>query len=97
MAYRKRTAMARRLAAMRAAKERKRLESPPPFYPQELPELRREVIVRDHDFGLVEYRFELRRCDRIDCYDLVCDGEVVASRIGWARALERIRKGFVRI
>jgi hypothetical protein len=89
--------MARRMAAARAAKERRRMEGdacPPPV---RLPELRREVIVRDHDFGLVEYRFEFLRTTRTDCYRLVCDGVVLAERIGWARALEVIRKGFIRV
>ncbi len=97
MPYRKRTEMAKRLAAAREAQERKRLEGPAPEYPADLPGLRREVIVRDHDFANVEYRFELWRTNRVDCYKLVCDGNMIAERVGWARALEIIRKGFVRV
>lgn len=97
MAYRKRTSMARRMAAARAAKERLRMEGEAVELRPELPELRREVIVRDYDFGLVEYRFELRRTNRVDCYRMMCDGVEVAARIGWARALEMVRRGFCRV
>ena len=38
---------------MRQAKERKRLESDAPDYPVELPNLRREIIIIDYDFGKV--------------------------------------------
>lgn len=89
--------MAKRLAAARAAKERRRIDGVAPLYPVDLPDVRREVIVRDYDFGLVEYHFELRRTRRRDCYTLVCDGEVIAPLIGWAKALAVIRKGFCRV
>jgi hypothetical protein len=89
--------MAKRLAAMRAAAEKRRLESEPPEYPAALPDLRREIIVRDHDSGTVEYHFKLYRTGRVDCYRLECDGKVIAGRVGWAKVLETIRKGFVRV
>ncbi len=97
MPYRKRTSMARRLASMRAARLRQIEEGPAPEYPPALPELRREVIVRDHDAGLVEYHFKLFRTRRRDCYRLECDGKILARRIGWSRALAMIRKGFLRV
>jgi hypothetical protein len=43
--YRKRNRFSRKLEAMRAGRERKRLEGEAPDYPLELPELRREIIV----------------------------------------------------
>lgn len=49
MAYRRSNRYTRRLAAARAARERKRLEGDAPDYPLELPELRREVLVVDYD------------------------------------------------
>jgi len=49
--YRKRTQISQKLQRMRDAKQRKRLESDPPDYPRELPDLRRMIIVIDFDFG----------------------------------------------
>lgn len=84
-------------ARMRAAKERRRLGMPAPGYPPELPELRRQIVVRDFDFEPVEYTFDLLRTSRIDSYRVRVDGRVLPGRYGWARALELIRKGFVRV
>jgi len=44
---------------MRQAKERKRLESDAPDYPVELPNLRREIIIIDYDFGKVVEKIQL--------------------------------------
>lgn len=44
MPYRKRTAMSRKLAAARAARDAARLAGPAPDYPPDLPRLRRVVI-----------------------------------------------------
>ena len=49
--YVKRTRYSAKLKRMREAKERKRLESEPPDYPIELPNLRRRVIIIDYDFS----------------------------------------------
>lgn len=100
--YRKRTrecaARAKLRANQRAAKERKRLEGPAPDYPQELPKLRRIVIVIDFDFGPMVEVFSLWRTRRVDCYRMTRkDGTTIAGHIGWAKALETIRKGFVRV
>lgn len=62
-----------------------------------LPDLRREIIVRDHDFGLVEHHVKLFRCGRIDCYRVEVDGAPWKPRVGWSRALEVLRKAFVRV
>ena len=55
MAYRKRTKYSKKLQeAMQRGRERARMERPAPEYPLDLPELRREIIIRDYDHGLVE-------------------------------------------
>lgn len=97
MAYRKRTRHSKKLAMMREAKERKRLEGPAPDYPPDLPQLRRRVIVIDYDFGRVVHRIDLYKSDRIDCYRAVADGVPWKARIGWAKILETMRKSFTRV
>jgi hypothetical protein len=82
---------------MREAKERRRMELPAPDYPPDLPELRRQIVVRDFDFGEVEYTFDLLRSNRIDCYRIRVDGKELPGVFGWSRALEVIRKGFLRV
>jgi hypothetical protein len=82
---------------MRDAKERHRMERPAPQYPRILPELRRQIVVRDFDFGEVEYTFDLLRSNRIDCYRIRVDGKELPGVFGWSRALEVIRKGFMRV
>ena len=82
---------------MREAKERKRLESPTPAYPAQLPELRRRIIVIDYDFGEVVHQIDLYRTNRVDCYRAVADGRPWRDRIGWSRVLEGIRKSFLRV
>ena len=86
-----------RLARAREARERKRLEAPAPDYPPELPELRREIVVRDFDFGEVEHVICLYRANRVDCYRVEVDGKCVARRMGWSRVLELLRKAFLRV
>lgn len=97
--FRKRTRMCADLQRMREAKERKRLEGPPLDYPPplELPELRRQVIVIDYDFGRVEKRVDLYRTDRVDCYRVMIDGKLWRDRIGFSGVLEGIRKSFARV
>ncbi len=84
-------------ARMRAAKERRRMERQGPDYPADLPVLRRQIIVRDFDFGEVEYTFDLLRSGRIDCYRIRVDGKELPGVFGWSRVLEMIRKGFIRV
>jgi len=100
--YRKRTkecsARAKLRANQRAAKERIRLEGPGSEYPAELPKLRRVVIVIDFDFGPHLEVFGFWKTRRVDCYRLTRkDGAVIDESIGWSRALEKIRKGFLRV
>ncbi len=95
--YRKRKRYSRKLENMRAAKERKRLESQPPEYPLELPELRRRIIVIDYDFGKVVHRIDLYKTKRIDCYRAVADGKPWKEKIGWSKVVEAMRKSFIRV
>ena len=97
MAYRKRTTCSKKLKNMREAKERKRLESDPPDYPRELPDLRRRVIVIDYDFGEVINIIELYKTNRIDCYRVMADGILWKERAGWSKVLEGLRKSFLRV
>lgn len=89
--------MSRKLAAMRAAREHKRLEGEPQSAPHELPELRRRIIVIDYDFGRVVHRIDLYRSNRMDCYRALVDGRPWKQRIGWARVIEAMRKSFTRV
>lgn len=97
MTYRKRTQQSRKMAAVRAAAEALRLASPTPDYPPALPNLRRTIIVIDHDFGTEEHRIDLYRTNRIDCYRVVADGTEWKKRAGWSTVLEAIRKSFLRV
>lgn len=86
-------------ANQRAAKNRIREDDPTcRTYPEKVPKLRRIIIVIDFDFGKMVEVFALYRTNRIDCYKMVRkDGVVIHPRIGWAKALETIRKGFGRV
>lgn len=95
--YRKRKEYSNKLKAMREAKERKRLESPAPDYPIELPKLRRRIIIIDYDFGKVVHQMDLYKTNRRDCYRAVADGKPWCDRIGWSRVVEGIRKSFPRV
>lgn len=95
--YRSRKKISKKLAAMRAAKERIRLESDAPDYPPALPNLRRIVIIIDFDFGKTVNIIKLFKTNRIDCYRAEVDGKVWKEKIGWAKTLEGIRKSFLRV
>lgn len=82
---------------MRAGKERKRLESEPIGYPEELPELRRKIVITNYDFGEKTHVMELKRSDRIDCFDVYVDGELWKKRIGFSRILQGLRKAMPRL
>jgi serine protease inhibitor ecotin len=97
MSYRKRIRGSAAIEAAKRARERARLEQPAPDYPQPLPELRRTIIVIDHDFGTVEHLIDLYRTRRVDCYRAMVGGVVWKKSIGWARVLEAVRKSFVRV
>ena len=95
--YKKRIFYSKKLKAMREAKERKRLASPAPDYPPELPNLRRRIIIIDYDFGKVVHQIDLYRTNRVDCYRAVADGKSWKDKVGWSKVLEGIRKSFVRV
>lgn len=95
--YRTTKKAAAQMARMREAKEAKRLAGPAPDYPAELPTLRREIIIRDHDFGAVEHTIRLYRTNRIDCYRVEIDGRLWKERIGWSRILAGLRKSLPRV
>jgi hypothetical protein len=95
---RKYQAQIARLAAARAAKERKRLSAALPDYPPDLPDLRRMIEITDYNSGMpTTYAIELYRSDRIDCYKVIIDGKFWKERIGWSRILEGLRKALPRI
>ncbi|MBI5410154.1 MAG: hypothetical protein HZA14_12390 [Nitrospirae bacterium] len=101
MSYRKRTKGSKKYNAMRAARLRQIAEGTAPDYPIDLPELRRRITIEDFDFGYVKEVVELRKSNRIDSYRMIVDGTVIkrgdTERIGWARALEKIRMAFPRV
>ncbi len=61
------------------------------------PALRRLIEITDYDCGEVKHRIELRRSNRIDCYEVHVDGRLWKKRIGWSRALAGIRKALPRM
>lgn len=95
--YIKRSKYSRKLKKMREAKERKRLNNDLPEYPHELPELRRQIIIKDYDFGEVVHQVDCFKSNRIDCYRVEVDGKVWRDKVGWSKILEAVRKGFIRI
>lgn len=97
MSFRIRTKCSAKLAAIRAAADRARMESPAPDYAPQMPVLRRTILITDHDFGDVEHRIDLYRTNRIDCYRVVADGVEWKRRAGWSTVLEALRKSFIRV
>ena len=91
MVYRK-TSKTKKYEAMRAAKERYRLEGLCPEYPVELPDLRKRIIITNFDFGEEVHLFELYKSRRIDQYRVLVDNNVWHERIGMSGILAGIRK-----
>lgn len=89
-------ARSEQLAAMRAAKDRKRMERDPPAYPAELPEVRMRITVERLDFTPTVHVFELRKTRRVDVYDIRVDGQPW-KRGGLTAALEGLRKACPRV
>ena len=85
------------LAAMRAAKEARRIDGPEPKRPVDLSDLRRRIVVIDYDFGERIHTLDLYRTDRIDCYRVVADGIEWKRRVGWSRILAGLRKSMPRV
>jgi len=90
------TARLAQLAAMRAARERKRLARDPAPAPVSLPELRMRITVERLDFGCEVHVFELRRTRRVDVYAISVDGQPW-KRGGLTAALEGLRKACPRV
>ena len=86
-----------RLAAMRRGADARRAGSAEQEYPAALPELRRQIIIRDFDFGEKIHTLDLYRTDRVDCYRVVADGVEWKDRIGWSKILAGLRKSMPRV
>ena len=83
---------AERLAAMKAGKDRARMERQAPDYPQPLPELRMRITVERFDSGEPQrHEFTLLRSRRVDVYRVLVDGQPWAT-CGLSRVLEGLRK-----
>lgn len=97
MAYRKTKRSIETLARMKAGKDAARTGRPPPDYPPKLPKLRRQIIIRDFDFGEKIHTLDLYRTDRVDCYRVVADGVEWKDRIGWSKILAGLRMSMHRV
>lgn len=97
MPYRKTKRSAETLARMRAGKDRARMDRPAPYYPADLPNLRRRLTVEDYDFGPRVHVLEFYRTRRVDCYRVLVDGREWQRSIGWSRALAGLRKSLPRL
>ena len=87
----------RRSEIMRRGKDAARMAKPAPDYLPVLPDLRREIIVIDHDHGESMHRLCLYKTDRIDCYRVEVDGKPWKARIGWSMILAGLRKSLPRV
>ena len=100
MTYRvtkKAEAQRRKLAAIRRGADAARMAVPAPDYPRDLPKLRREIIIIDHDFGERMHRMALYKSDRVDCYRVEVVGKPWKDRIGWSQILAGLRKSMPRV
>lgn len=94
---RQRDAQARKLATMRAGRDRARMASPAPDYPPPLPELRRVVTITDYDTGEpVTHELRLLRSRRVDSYRVIVDGQPW-HRAGWTAVLAMLRRAYPRV
>jgi hypothetical protein len=81
------------------SKNEQRLENTEDVRPvQVIPKLRRVIDITDYDSGQpAVHPIELRKCDRIDCYDGFVDGELWKRPVGWSNILTGIRKAIPRL
>jgi hypothetical protein len=94
---RQQEARARKLEAMRRGKDAARMARPASGRAPDLPELRREVVVIDYDTGQpISHTLHLYRTGRVDTYRIEADGKPW-KRGGWSKALEGLRKSYVRV
>jgi len=93
--------MRQKMAAMGRASQRRqaadRMAILEPKTEWQPPEIRRVITITDYDFGPRKVTMELRRSDRIDCYDCYIAGKLWKPRIGWSRVQEWVRKAFPRV
>lgn len=86
----------RRLRAMQEGRARARMERAPEIRWMP-PDLRRFVIVGDCDTGALRLdAIFLFATTRIDSYRAVVNGKEQPKRMGWSKALERLRKAMPR-
>lgn len=90
-------ARTRKLAAMQRGRDLARMERPAPGRAPDLPQLRREVVVIDHDTGApVTHTLRLYRTRRVDTYRIEADGKPWICG-GWSKALQGLRKAYPRV
>ena len=82
----KETPKTRKYRLMREAKERKRIESGEREEFKPLPDLRREIIVINHDNGEV-HSFRMFKTNRIDQYRVLVDGKPWKDKTGFSKVL----------
>ena len=97
MAYRKTKRSIETLARLKAGKDAARMSREAPDYPQQLPDLRRRIVIEDFDFGHSVHVLELHRTNRVDCYRVVADGVEWKQRVGWSKILAGLRKSMPRL
>jgi hypothetical protein len=94
---RQREARARKIEAMRRGRDAARMARQAPGRAPDLPALRREVIVIDHDTGQpVQHVLRLYRTRRVDVYCIEADGAPWRTG-GWTRALDGLRRAYPRV
>ena len=87
----------RRLESMRRGKDASRMVRSAEERAPELPALRRQIIIRDFDFGETIHTLDLYKSDRRDCYRVLVDGKPWKDRIGWSAILAGLRKSMPRV
>ena len=83
--------------AMQRGRVAARMAGPAPDYQPTRPDLRREIIVIDHDFGEIMHRLCLYKTNRVDLYRVEVDGKPWKDRIGWSNILAGLRKSMPRV
>ena len=86
-----------RLESMRRGKDAARMARSLEERAPDLPDLRREIIIIDHDFGERMHRLALYKTDRVDCFRVEVDGRPWKNRIGWSAILAGLRKSMPRV
>ena len=63
------------------------------FYPPDIPDHRRRLIVEDYDTGSpTQTVFDLYRTPRIDSYRVAINGVMRTETMGWSAVLVEVRK-----